>query len=731
MSRKILLAAVLFLALAISSNPTAQVAQSQVRYQEITIALQDFVGAKIRANRSGVTLTEADGSAFAMTPELIVPLQNAEPFLAVAPMVTLTGTEEGLSLLYRTQQDQNGWIEWTEIQIDRDTTPRGSGKLSALLFLPQKTTKVQFQLRRQHTAHPIATSISGFKVAFINPGKTPLQDHSFPWSSNFAPRISAESSAAKYPKPLITSRTAWGCPDGQNNPRSTPSYTTVTHLIVHHTAGSNTASDWSAVVRSIWNFHIFTNGWSDIGYNYLIDPNGVIYEGRAGGDNVIGAHFSCQNSGTMGVALLGTFTSVQPSTTALNSLKEILSWKADQRSIDPSASTFHNGMQQALQNISGHRDGNGLTRSCTATECPGETLYPLLPNLRTEIKGLVNPINDFTLTTTTDQQFVGKGETVLFPINSATLAGAAQMVNLTLRNLPAGFIANFNTSAIATGNAARLSITVPENTPSGVYPVTVIATGSTNRALDLLVTVTGTVASVSAASYQKAVPVALESIVSAFGINLATAIKAAESRPLPLSLADVSLKIKDSSGTELTAPLFFVSPTQINYQVPPTLARGLASVQVFNKNEVVAVGTIEIIAAAPGLFSANANGQGAAVGALQRRQADGTDIFEPLAQFDEGQKLFLVRELDLRTQTEQFFLTLYGTGIRLRNSALPIKAQIGTTEVEVLYAGDQQEFVGLDQVNLRLTSALIGQGPLELRLQVEGLWTNAVIVGFK
>ncbi|MBL8208709.1 MAG: N-acetylmuramoyl-L-alanine amidase, partial [Blastocatellia bacterium] len=414
MSRKILQVAALFLTLAISSNPTAQVAQSQARYQEITVALQDFVGANVRTDSSGVTLTEATDPAFAMTPELVVPLLQAEPFLAVAPIVNLKGTEDGLSLLYRTQQNQNSWIEWTEIQIDRDTTPRGSGKLSALLFLPKETTKVQFQLRRQHTAHPIVTSVSEFKVAFINPGKTPLPDHSFPLSSNLAPRISAESSAAKYPKPVITSRTAWGCPDGQNNPRATPSYTTVTHLIVHHTAGSNTASDWAAVVRAIWNFHIFTNGWSDIGYNYLIDPNGVIYEGRAGGDNVIGAHFSCQNSGTMGVAMLGTFTSVQPSTTALNSLKEILSWKADQRSIDPSASTFHNGMQQALQNISGHRDGNGLTRSCTATECPGETFYPLLPNLRTEIKGLVSPINDFTLSTTTDQQFVAKGATVLF-----------------------------------------------------------------------------------------------------------------------------------------------------------------------------------------------------------------------------------------------------------------------------------------------------------------------------
>ncbi|MFN7929681.1 MAG: hypothetical protein U0Y68_17395 [Blastocatellia bacterium] len=63
------------------------------------------------------------------------------------------------------------------------------------------------------------------------------------------------------------------------NPRGAPVIRLISpHLLVHHTANANTATDWAAVVRAIWSFHIFTNGWSDIGYNYLIDPN-VIYEG--------------------------------------------------------------------------------------------------------------------------------------------------------------------------------------------------------------------------------------------------------------------------------------------------------------------------------------------------------------------------------------------------------------------------------------------------------------------
>ena len=733
MSRIKLLAALLLLVVSFHPSSKPLSAQSLVRQEEITLNLAEIVSnhLAVAPTNRGISLAEAAEAATIVTNEIKVPLESAEPFLAVAPLVTLAGTEAGIAIRYRSVGSSGHWEEWAEIKPDRDATPLGSGKLSALLFLPKETTKVQFQLSLLRNELHIAPILLGMKVTFISPGLTSQHSQNQINSSNYAPPLTPESSTAKYPKPIITSRTAWGCPDGQGNPRTTPSYTTVTHLIVHHTAGSNTSSDWAAVVRSIWNFHIFTNGWSDIGYNYLIDPNGVIYEGRGGGDNVLGAHFSCQNSGTMGVSMLGTFTTVQPNIAALASLKEILSWKADQRNLDPTASTYHAGMRETLANISGHRDGNGLAQSCTATECPGEMFYPLLPSIRAEAKGFVSPTNDFTLTTTDDKQLIAKGGTVTFSLNTATVTGTSQPINLSVRNLPSGLNSNFNASSISTGSSAQLTITVPETAPSGTYPVTVIGTGSTKRALDLFVTVTGSVASVSAASYQKAAPVASESIVSAFGVNLAAETKAATNLPLPLSLAEISVKIKDSVGTELAAPLFFVSPTQINYQLPSTLARGNATVTVLNKTDVVALGSINVTATAPGLFSANANGQGAAIGLLQRRKADGSDVFEPLALFDETQKLFIPRVLDLSAPNEQYFLTLFGTGIRFRDPSQPVTAQIGGTEVEVLYAGEQKEFVGLDQVNLRLTPALRGRGQVEIVLSIEGRITNLLTISFK
>ncbi len=690
----------------------------QVRHQDLNIDLS-----------TQVSLTqEQDQSISLITQEIPVPLENPSPFLAVA--IRIEGISEQATISYRASEN-TGWSEWIETIIDRDVAPSGSGVDSSLLILSKATKHIQFKVSKQSTNNYAEVNVNAFKISFISPGDTlPSQQDQYRPVPNLN-RVSPESSKAKYPKPVVMTRTEWGCPDGQGNPRGTPGYTAVTHLIVHHTANANTATDWAAVVRSIWNFHIFTNGWSDIGYNYLIDPNGVVYEGRAGGDNVTGAHFSCQNSGTMGVALLGTFTSVKPTDAALASLKELLSWKADQREIDPLLASYHAGMQQSLLNISGHRDGNGLARSCTTTECPGEMFYPMLPGIRTEVSSVVNPVNDFSLTTTTPNQVVAKGSSISFPITSNILSGNSQAINLSVRNLPNGITAVFPSTSIQAGNSTQLSLTIPDTIASGIYAINVLANGSTKRSLDLMLTVTGKAESVSAASYTKAAPVAIESIVSAFGINLTTSTKAAETSPLPTTLADVSVKVKDSLNHELLAPLFYVSPTQINYLVPAGLSPGLATITILNKNEITGMGTITLARIAPGLFSANASGQGVAAAQLQRRSSNGTDSFESVAYFDDTQKLYFPRPLDLSNPKDEYFLLLYGTGIRLRDPAAAVTAQIGNTIVEVLYAGEQKEFFGLDQVNLHLTPNLIGQGQVELNLKIEGRSTNSVVITFK
>jgi hypothetical protein len=145
--------------------------------------------------------------------------------------------------------------------------------------------------------------------------------------------------------------------------------------VVHHSAGTNVSNDWGAIVLAIWNLHVYTNGWADVGYNWLISPDGTLFEGRGGGDNVMGAHFCGKNSGTMGVCLIGTYTNATPPDTMMAKLSEIFAWKACQRSIDPNTQTFHASTGFNLFGISGHRDG-------CATECPGQKVYDQITLIR-------------------------------------------------------------------------------------------------------------------------------------------------------------------------------------------------------------------------------------------------------------------------------------------------------------------------------------------------------------
>ena len=193
-----------------------------------------------------------------------------------------------------------------------------------------------------------------------------------------------------YPKPPVITRTEWGCPDGQDTSHGNPEYTRVTHLILHHTATPNDVTDWFAEVRTIWELHIFTRGWNDIGYNYLIDPDGVIYEGRAGGDNVVGAHFICANLNTMGTALLGNLSETPPTERALTSLARLFAWKCSQGGIDPLGRGLHPASGLDLENIAGHRDGSRAEPGSGAcpreTECPGKFFYPVIPRIRLRVK---------------------------------------------------------------------------------------------------------------------------------------------------------------------------------------------------------------------------------------------------------------------------------------------------------------------------------------------------------
>ncbi len=191
------------------------------------------------------------------------------------------------------------------------------------------------------------------------------------------------------------------------------------------------------------------------------------------------------------------------------------------------------------------------------------------------------------------------------------------------------------------------------------------------------------VTAVSAASFGGGA-LASESIVAAFGVNLAATTQAATSQPLPTSIAGVSVKVRDSLGVERLGPLILVSPTQINFQVPPGAVNGAAMITVINEGRTVAEGSVRIELVAPGIFTANADGRGAlAAVALVRNLFDGSEV-------------------------------------------------IGGRNAPVIFLGAQGGFTGLDQMNVELPFFdFAGLGEVDLVLTVDGIVANTVRLWIK
>ncbi|MGH9799260.1 MAG: hypothetical protein ACRD82_02770, partial [Blastocatellia bacterium] len=238
------------------------------------------------------------------------------------------------------------------------------------------------------------------------------------------------------------------------------------------------------------------------------------------------------------------------------------------------------------------------------------------------------------------------------------------------------------------------------------------------------------VASVSAASFAGA-ELAPESIVAAFGEKLATQISSSNSVPLPTTLGGTTVRIRDNAGTERLAPLFFVAPTQVNYLVPTGTVPGPATITVVSGDGTISTGALTVAAVAPGVFSANASGQGVASAVALRVRADGQLFYEPVSRFDATLNRYVPVPIDLGAATDQVFLVAYGTGWRFRSSLMGVNATIGGTAADMIYAGVAEGFVGLDQSNIRIPRALTGRGEVNVVMTVDGKTANTVTIQIK
>jgi uncharacterized protein (TIGR03437 family) len=240
----------------------------------------------------------------------------------------------------------------------------------------------------------------------------------------------------------------------------------------------------------------------------------------------------------------------------------------------------------------------------------------------------------------------------------------------------------------------------------------------------------GPLASVSAASFAATAPLSPQGIVAGFGSGLSVNVVSASSLPLPTQLDGTEVRVRDASGNDRNAGLFFVAPTQINYLIPAGTANGTATITVRRSGNDVAQGTVTIESVAPGLFAANANGQGVAAAVVFRRRG-AVDTTEPVAQLNSTTGRFEPVPIDLGPETDLVFLIAFGTGIRGVSAQSAATATIGGTNAPVSFAGATPGFEGLDQANISIPRSLIGRGVVDVVLRVDNKTANTVQINVK
>jgi hypothetical protein len=285
----------------------------------------------------------------------------------------------------RVRRRGGAWSPWVPLAVHGDHAPdTGTGERASDPVWAGGCDELQ--LRAAHPPH------GALRVHFV----------SVPAASWRPLRAQAAAMPKQAPQPgtsaAIIPRAAWG---GDSVPPRAPAYYGVVQMaFVHHTVTANdyTPQQSASIVVGIAKYHRDTNGWNDIGYNFLVDQYGQVFEGRAGGIDqaVVGAHAQGYNAQSTGVAVLGTFTDVPIPEAAMAAIAQLLGWKLSLHGVPceggltvvsggGSLNRYSSGTPVAMQRISGHRDGD-------KTECPGTALYGQLPVLRTRAAALAVPL---------------------------------------------------------------------------------------------------------------------------------------------------------------------------------------------------------------------------------------------------------------------------------------------------------------------------------------------------
>ncbi len=271
-----------------------------------------------------------------------------------------------IDLSYRVGLEDD-WTDWREITSSEDVYIKDDpGALASDLLFITQSDRLQVAIDLTTDDAVNTPRLDDLRIDFINslegPSAVVAESSPAPISAN----------ATTVGQPNIISRAGWGANESWMD--WTPQHADVKQLIVHHTAGSDGGNDPAAVVRGIYYYHAVTLGWGDIGYNYLIDAQGRIYTGRAGGEGVIAGHTLGFNTGSVGVALLGTYDSQAATPAAEAALADLAGYLSARHNLTPTSTHTFGGKTAYM--LAGHRD-------FTSTLCPGTLEHSRLGSIRT------------------------------------------------------------------------------------------------------------------------------------------------------------------------------------------------------------------------------------------------------------------------------------------------------------------------------------------------------------
>ncbi|WP_418959774.1 N-acetylmuramoyl-L-alanine amidase [Streptomyces tritici] len=311
-----------------------------------------------------------------------LPARTTGPFSLIGltwddPRAKLDGTAQ-----IRTRDARTGmWTTWRTLDTDA-RVPESGGEPAAGVRAGAEplwtgaSDGVQFRATGGRLP-------AGLRVELVDPGDPDLPAPTPDTVPETAPAVPADTGL-----PPVTWRSWWGA--DESLVKSPPTYTTeVKAVFVHHTAGTNAydCGQSASLVRGIFLYHVQSQGWNDIGYHFLVDKCGQVFEGRGGGIDqpVKGAHTYGFNTDTASVSVLGNYNTATAEAAARSAVARVAGWKLRLRGHDPAGTVtltaganngyYTTGQKVLLNRISGHRDGY-------PTECPGANLYSALPEIR-------------------------------------------------------------------------------------------------------------------------------------------------------------------------------------------------------------------------------------------------------------------------------------------------------------------------------------------------------------